>query len=395
MIIGEVLFSWWKRRQLYRLNDSVNDLSMGIYSQLIGVIYRGIFLGAYIFIYENWRIFTLGPDSIFAWIFGFFAVDFLYYWFHRNSHEISVIWGSHEPHHQSEEYNLSVALRQGSFQGIFSGPYYFPLALIGLHPVVYLTHSQFNTIYQFWIHTRAVGKLGFLELFLNTPSHHRVHHGRNPKYIDKNHAGTLIIWDKMFGTFQEEEEEPVYGTVKPLESWNPLWANLQYWLHLARLTAKSHGIWNKIKVWVMPPGWKPEELGGKEEIPEIRAETVEKYDPPLSPAFNWYVLVQFLILISFAFLIILQGTKALTSADGWIGIGAVILSLMILGWLMEKRSYSLSLEVSRVLLFGVSTAYYFAVFKENMMAAGGAIGLAMFSVLWLVWSIRPNLSQAK
>jgi len=147
---------------------------------------------------------------------------------------MNVGWATHIAHHQSEEYNLSVALRQGVFQGFFFNFFYLPLAFLGFPPVVYIVCSQINTIYQFWIHTRTVGKLGFLERFMHTPSHHRVHHGRDAKYIDRNHAGVFIIWDKMFGTFQEEEEEPNYGLVSPLQSWNPVWGQVHYFAKLAR-----------------------------------------------------------------------------------------------------------------------------------------------------------------
>ena len=145
-------------------------------------------------------------------VLGFLLVDMAYYWFHRTSHQVAIVWGSHEAHHQSEEYNLTVALRQGFVQFLFSWPFNLPIALLGIHPAIYAVCAQFNTIYQFWIHTRSIKKLpAWFEAIFNTPSHHRVHHAIDPKYIDRNHAGTLIIWDKMFGTFQAEEEEPHYG----------------------------------------------------------------------------------------------------------------------------------------------------------------------------------------
>ena len=151
----------------------------------------------------------------------FLGVDCAYYWFHRIAHEYNAPWAGHVVHHSSEDYNLAVALRQGTFQGLFSWVFYLPLALLGFPPAWFAAMTSFDLLYQFWIHTRAIGKLGPLEWVLNTPSHHRVHHARNPKYLDKNYAGTLIIWDRMFGTFQAEEEEPVYGLTKPLEQLEP------------------------------------------------------------------------------------------------------------------------------------------------------------------------------
>jgi len=148
--------------------------------------------------------------------------------------------------------DLTVALRQGAFQAWFAWIFYLPLAVIGFPPLMFLTVSSFNTLYQFWIHTRTIGRLGPLELVLNTPSNHRVHHGRNPKYIDRNHGGTLIIWDRLFGTFQGEEEEPVYGITKPLASWNPVWANLHYWVELARTARRANRFSDQVRVFLKP-----------------------------------------------------------------------------------------------------------------------------------------------
>ncbi|HNM99238.1 MAG TPA: sterol desaturase family protein, partial [Turneriella sp.] len=272
----EVVLSLVLKKKVYRFNDSVSDLSAGMLQELVGVFTKVLLFGVYIIVFD-WVHKPAGaaaaasygiPVNIWTWIVVFLLVDLIYYVFHRNSHNIAVIWGSHEAHHSSQEYNLSVALRQGAFQRLFSFPYYLPMALVGFSPLQFMVCSQINTLYQFFIHTRLVGKLGFLEHFMNTPSHHRVHHGVNPKYIDKNHAGVLIIWDKLFGTFQAEEEEPHYGTVKPLTTLNPVWAQLHYFWHLVQMSVRARGL-DKLRVWVKGPGWKPDYLGGKTEIPEI------------------------------------------------------------------------------------------------------------------------------
>ncbi|MCA9684087.1 MAG: sterol desaturase family protein, partial [Myxococcales bacterium] len=184
-----------------------------------------------------------------TWVFALIALDFLYYWFHRWSHEVNFLWASHIVHHQSEEYNLTVALRQSAFQGLFSIWLYLPLALVGVPPLVYVFSSQINTIYQFWIHTRLVKRMGPLEWVLNTPSHHRVHHGADPLYLDRNYAGMLIVWDRWFGSFQEEREEPTYGTTKPLAHWNPLWANFDYWATLIREARSMPRLRDRLQIW--------------------------------------------------------------------------------------------------------------------------------------------------
>ncbi|RZK53157.1 MAG: sterol desaturase family protein, partial [Pedobacter sp.] len=211
ILIGiELAYSFYKKLGYYRLNDSISNLSQGIGQQVTGLFMKTALFFGYTYIFENWRLLTM-PKNVWIWIALFIAVDFFYYWFHRMSHQVNALWAAHIVHHQSEDYNLTVALRQSWFQGWFSWVFYLPLAWLGFDPVMFLTLSAFNTLYQFWIHTQAIKSMGMLEHIINTPSHHRVHHGSNPKYIDKNHAGSLIIWDKMFGTFQKEEEQVYYG----------------------------------------------------------------------------------------------------------------------------------------------------------------------------------------
>ncbi len=215
-------------RTLYRLNDTINDLACGTIQQLAGVFGKTVLFAGYILIFERFRLATLDTGNWAHWAVAFLGIDFFYYWFHRASHEVNFLWAAHIVHHQSEEYNLSVALRQSAVQQFLGAPFYWPLALLGVPPMMFLALDAFDTLYQFWIHTRTIGRLGFLDAVLNTPSNHRVHHGSNAKYIDRNHGGVLIVWDRLFGTFQREEEEPAYGVTRPLANWNPLWANVQY-----------------------------------------------------------------------------------------------------------------------------------------------------------------------
>ena len=209
LLIGiELIVGRLKKEKLYRFNDALTNINLGIGSQVVGIMTKGLLFLAYLYLYEN-RIFTFENTWV-TWLFLFLGVDFFYYWFHRASHEINAMWAAHIVHHQSEDYNLSVALRQSWFQGWFSWAFYLPLAVVGFDPIMFATMASLNTLYQFWIHTTTIKTMGPLEWIFNTPSHHRVHHGSNPKYIDRNHAGSLIIWDRMFGTFQQEEEEGKY-----------------------------------------------------------------------------------------------------------------------------------------------------------------------------------------
>src|ERR1700733_5274013 len=218
----------------YRFADSITNLSCGIGQQVLEPFLRTLGLATYILLYAKLRVFTVPASSIVGWVALLLGVDFFYYVFHRASHRVNVFWAAHVVHHQSEEFNLSVALRQSWIEIVVSWVFYLPLAIVGFSPAAFVAMSTLNTLYQFWIHTRLVKRLPApFDWVLNTASHHRVHHGVNPKYIDTNYAGIFILWDRLFGTFQVEEEEPVYGTVKPLASFNPLWANAHYWVEMA------------------------------------------------------------------------------------------------------------------------------------------------------------------
>src|SRR5262245_44827138 len=300
LIALELLVTRRLGRDDYRLADSVNDLSCGILDQLLVALFKTAAVAGYLFVYARARLFELPAGSAWTWAFCFLGVDFLYYWFHRMSHVVNALWAAHVVHHQSEEFNLSVALRQGALQAAFSWAFYLPLALIGFPPLVFLTCAAVDTLYQFWIHTRAIGKLGPLEWVLNTPSHHRVHHACNPKYIDRNYAGALIVWDRLFGSFKPEEDEPAFGITKPLRSWNPLWANLHYWVEMFGQARRSSRWADRLRVFTARPGWQPEELGGYQVPPEIDRVSQSKFDTPVAPGLSAYALLQFVVVLVFA-----------------------------------------------------------------------------------------------
>ncbi|WP_410220656.1 sterol desaturase family protein [Pedobacter sp.] len=357
ILIGiELAYTFYKKLNYYRLNDSIANLSQGIGSQIVGLFMKTILFFGYKYIFEHWRLFDL-PHNIWVWIILFIGVDFFYYWFHRMSHQINALWAAHIVHHQSEEYNLTVALRQSWFQGWFSWVFYLPLAFIGFDPIMFLTLSSFNTLYQFWIHTRAIKNMGFLEYIINTPSHHRVHHGSNPKYIDKNHAGTLIIWDRMFGTFQKEEEEVYYGITTPLASWNPVWANVHYWVELWQTAQKADGIGDKIRVFIKPPGWFPEKLGGFKSALEIDAANYRKFDANGTTSVVLYVVFQFLIALGTGSVLLFMFAKF-----GWLTnvLLAVftVFTLLTCGALLEKKRWLNPAEYLRFIL-GALIVYHF------------------------------------
>ncbi len=292
-MVAEAAFPAVQRQPVYALNDTFANLVSGLGSQLVGLYLAAVTAGAYAFVFDRWRVTTLPEDSVAVWVLGFLAVDLAYYWFHRTSHEVNFLWASHIVHHQSEEYNLSVALRQSWFGGLFAWFFYLPLAALGLPLKIYLISYSLNLVYQFIIHTKTVGRLGILEWVMNTPSHHRVHHGSNIGYLDRNYAGTLIIWDRLFGTFIEETVPVEYGLVKPLRSWNPVWANLHYWVDLARASRAHPALADKARVWVKNPGWMPGDRGPQDATLRAKGRIHEKFRAQARLVAAGYVLVQF------------------------------------------------------------------------------------------------------
>jgi sterol desaturase/sphingolipid hydroxylase (fatty acid hydroxylase superfamily) len=238
----------------YRRADTLSNLGCGTLQQAVGVLIGAASAALHVAVFDAAHLFTLESSSPWTWVIAFFGVDFLYYWFHRASHEVNVLWAAHVVHHQSEDYNLGVALRQSLVQPGFSTFFYLPLTLLGVPVVVTFTMVALNALYQFWVHTELVRDLGVLEHVLNTPSHHRVHHGKNPQYIDKNHAGIFIIWDRLFGTFEPEVEAPVYGITKPLESFNPVVAQFREFTDIAADVRAARSLRQAIHAIVRDPG---------------------------------------------------------------------------------------------------------------------------------------------
>jgi len=249
LILIEFLASKKTKVKGYELKDTISNLSCGIYDQLMAILLKTIIFGSYIWTYQNFAFFSLKESSVWTWIIGFLAVDFMYYWWHRISHEVNFFWAGHIVHHSSEKYNLSVALRQAPLTQPLGWIFYIPVAILGVPPTIFITSKLLNLLYQFWLHTELISRLGFLESFLNTPSHHRVHHGKDQKYLDKNYGGTFIIWDKIFGSFQKEEERPSYGITHPLNSFSAITPHTHYWKDLYQASIQS----GKINLWWKGP----------------------------------------------------------------------------------------------------------------------------------------------
>lgn len=322
--------------------------------QVLDIFLKIFIIAGYKFIYDHFRVFTI-PVNFFTGIVLFILIDFSYYWFHRFAHRVNIMWGTHMVHHQSHEFNLSVALRQSWFDNIFNWFFYIPLAVLGFNDVWFFALFSLNTIYQFIIHTRTIGKLGFLELFMNTPSHHRVHHGSNRKYIDKNYGGVFIIWDKLFNTFVEEKEEVIYGITTPLSSSNPVFLNIGYWLKLKNDLKKISIIKNKWRYLFYPPGTSADDELRQPVIYGIAPGKVQDELTGISlPSKRCvYISVNFVVIILIVGLLL----SFETYYTDWVKAAVssfVLVSLVTIGNILDENNRVKFIEVIRIVaLYGI------------------------------------------
>ena len=379
LLIGiEWLVSIRMNKKVYRLNDAVADLGCGIGDQMLGLLVKTGLVFVYILIYDNFRLFDLMQTPWLAWTVAIVGVDFFYYWYHRFSHRTQVGWATHVVHHQSEEYNLAVALRQPWFAKIYSWSFYLVLPLIGLPVELYVTSFAFNLLYQFWIHTRLIKTLGPFEWVFNTPSHHRVHHGINREYLDKNYGGILIIWDRMFGTFEQEVEEPIYGTLAPIRSWNPFWVNSWPLLKLIRDSFRQKALSDKLTLWLRPPGWSAEE--GRVIFVDEFPPPGRNYDSDLERRLTWYVLVQFApISVLVSGLLLVRGFWSSTVVNS--AVGFIFLTLVVISGLYDQRSWAGMLEYLRLFVLIALGAILTQVDGFSPIYGTLAMGLGLVSLL--------------
>jgi len=401
LLIG--LEIWLERRErrresgrtLYRLNDTINDLACGTIQQLAGVFGKTALFAGYILLFERFSFFRLDPGNWAHWPIAFLGVDFFYYWFHRASHEVNFLWAAHIVHHQSEEYNLSVALRQSAVQQFLGAPFYWPLALLGVPPMMFLALDAFDTLYQFWIHTRTIGRMGFLEGIFNTPSNHRVHHGSNAKYIDRNHGGVLIVWDRLFGTYQREEEEPAYGVTRPLANWNPLWANLQYWAELVGVARRTRRWRDKLLIFLKSPGWRPADVPF--EPPPYTPIEGQKYDarPPSGLAVE--AVAQFLLAMGAVIALLFGGGQFTLPVKIALAVFAVW-GLTNVGGLFDGRAWLPASEAARWAAT-IAAAVALAPAPWRLAAGGAALAVASAALVPVLRKrerfVRPMRAEAQ
>ncbi|HLP94458.1 MAG TPA: sterol desaturase family protein [Saprospiraceae bacterium] len=300
LIIVEKIYGMWKGEDRTPIMDMVSSLMSGLTNAVKDVLGLSVSILSYTWLVSHWAI--IRPEATWwMYVVTFIVLDFQGYWVHRWAHEINFFWNKHLIHHSSEEFNLPCALRQSisSFVNLFTF-FLLPAALLGIPAIVVATIAPLHLFAQFWYHTRHIGKLGIWENIIVTPSHHRVHHAINPEYMDKNYSQVFIIWDKLFGTFQEElpEKPPVYGITRPAATWNPIKINFQhFWLMLKDAWYAAN--WkDKFRIWWKPTGWRPADVAARFPVPKISdVYHFEKYNPPSSLALQTWSVVHLAVLM--------------------------------------------------------------------------------------------------
>lgn len=346
----EYLVAGKQGKKYFKFNDSVTNLSVGIAERLLDTFTVGLFYFVYDWLYRHFAIFDI-KSSVLLWVALLMCTDFVWYWYHRLAHEVTVFWCAHVVHHQSEEFNYTVSARITVFQAFIRTGFWAILPVIGFPPAMITSMLLVHGLYPFFIHTRTIGKLGILEYILVTPSHHRVHHASNPQYLDKNYGDVFIIWDKLFGTFVKEEEEPVYGLTKPLESNSFLWQHFHFILEMLYSVRRTSGWRNKLRIIFGKPDYiDPDARRVLEEAFLLRNPQAEA--PRLIRYVLWQIIATLLVLFSFLLLeyylpVFIQVCVTLL----------ILLTLINCGAIMEQKKWVFYLEYARYLVLCLAGYY--------------------------------------
>ncbi len=356
----------------YRMSDAINSISLGMLSQLIGVLSKLFNVGIYALVFGAVALMhdTAFWSSWYGVLLALVMYDFCYYWYHRAGHVVALFWAAHVVHHQSQHYNLSTALRQTSSGFLFGWVFYLPMAIIGVPPLIFGIVLLIDLLYQFWVHTEQVGTLGWFDRVFCSPSNHRVHHAVNDPYIDKNYGGILILWDRLFGTFQEEHEPCVYGTRGALNSWDPLWANVDVYWALARDSWHTPRWADKLRIWFKPPGWQSADMERANPKPPFTLDAVHTFNPPLTTPQRWFAVLQFLLAMA-AVLAFLWHADAMPLADAAIWCAGVASGLWAVGRFLQSKLSMLEVlmveSAALTTLGALNTMDGYMVFKPVVM----------------------------
>ena len=383
LIMLELAWTTYKKQDVYRLNDAVNSLAMGIMSRITQILYAAVPFSFYVYFYEDFALFEW-QSNVWTWLAAFVLYDFSYYWVHRIGHTMNISWASHVIHHSSEEYNLSTALRQTSVPNVIGWVFYIPLAFMGFPPEILVAVGSLNLLYQFWVHTQAIDQMPrWYEFIFVTPSNHRVHHAKNKMYVDKNFGG-VFLWDRLFGTFQPElkEEKVIFGISTQLASWNPVWGNLHFLAALCQDAWRTKSWKDKFTLWFRRTGYRPADVEAK--YPVVKSnQVVDKYDTPLTLSAKLYVIVQ-LTVISLGIFVMMHNIENLVMHQHF-SIGLTLaFALYSLGKVQEGNDNALLTELMKYGLLMINLVWLTTTPEWLSLTT---LSIGVLSLIW-IYSIQ-------
>tara|TARA_B100001059_G_C17815761_1_gene575123 strand:+ start:907 stop:2154 length:1248 start_codon:yes stop_codon:yes gene_type:complete len=368
MILLELAYGFLIGKNTYRVNDTFTSISIGLISRLPVILNLGFQGVIFVYFAKRYSINLMPVNELMTWVIAFIMYDFFYYWMHRLHHEYRVLWATHVVHHHGEDYNLATALRQTSTGFLWKWIFFLPMIIVGVPGEVFVSVAGVNLVYQFWVHTRHVGHLGWIEKIFVTPMNHRVHHAKNKEYIDANYGGVFILWDRFFGTYIPERSDikPVYGTVSQLNSWNPLWANFQVFYQMIQDTINTKNMSDKFKIWYSRTNWRPIDLVHPSSEYQITS-FAKKYNPKIKSEVNYFTILQ-LIMLTIASSVILFTLELQDRSDTYVFAIILVMQATFTGMLLQGKSFSFKsfFVFSLFLLFSFS---FIPIIDMNLLAS--------------------------
>lgn len=392
LIAFEYFYGKIRGKNNYNLSDTFTSLGLGLISRFPTMLNLGFQGMVFIYVGSYFNLNLLPVDSTITWIIAFILYDVSYYWMHRMHHEIKILWASHSVHHHGEEFNLSTALRQTSTGWLWKWVFYLPMIIIGVPAQVFVSVAGINLVYQFWVHTKHIGHLGILEKVFVTPMNHGIHHAKNPEYIDANYGGVFILWDRLFGTYISEKAEvkPVYGTVKPLNSWNPVWANFQVFYQMLQDSIHTRRLSDKLRVWYAPTNWRPADV--LENKPDINTgEFNKKYNPPMNNHQKLFTVIQLFSIIIFA--AIMATTVNIQAYHETVIFGVILVLIVALtASMLQNQNNSFNFQILASISIILITNYGGIVSREllaaNFLTVHAVINILFIAITYTKYKVR-------
>ncbi len=389
-ILIEMALCWYYKKKYIRFQEAVANFGTALGNQTMNVLVAAGVYVVYGWLWENYRLIDTIKMNAFTFVLLLLGIDFIFYWVHRWGHQINIMWAAHSPHHSAEEMNFFVALRASVTQRLFSFMFFWPLTIIGFRPIDIYAMTGLHLFISFLHHTEFIPKLWrWIEFIFTTPSHHRVHHGINFVYLDKNYGEFLIIWDRLFGSYAEEEEKVLYGMYNPPKTWNPITINFHYYQLLWKdVAAAPHWI-DKFKIWFMPLGWRPQGLPPKPPLQEVTEQNQVRFATTMFTGAKPYLIIHIILGVALMMMVI-NPSSPWSNTERWIG--SFLLWHMIINWsgIMESKEWLCSSETFRLTLSCALLIYFSGLPMHDPLNLLW-ISLSILSVFWvnLLFRVSP------